>query len=50
MVIGVPKEIMHGEARVAATPETCASLLLTDIRCLLKKVLVWVRTFWMRLI
>ena len=27
MVIGVPKEIMHGEARVAATPETCASFI-----------------------
>lgn len=27
MVIGIPKEIMHGEARVAATPETCAKYL-----------------------
>ena len=24
MMIGIPKEIMHGEDRVAATPETCA--------------------------
>ncbi|WP_024467689.1 NAD(P) transhydrogenase subunit alpha [Treponema pedis] len=27
MIIGIPKEIMHGEDRVAATPETCASLV-----------------------
>ena len=26
MVIGIPKEIMHGEGRVAATPETVAKL------------------------
>lgn len=27
MIIGIPKEIMHGEDRVAATPETCALLV-----------------------
>lgn len=33
MIIGIPKEIMHGEDRVAATPETCESFWLrTDTR------------------
>ena len=27
MIIGVPKEIMHGERRVAATPETVAKFV-----------------------
>ena len=27
MIIGVPKEIMHGEARVAASPETCEAFV-----------------------
>ncbi|NLC32827.1 MAG: NAD(P) transhydrogenase subunit alpha [Clostridiales bacterium] len=27
MVIGIPKEIMHGENRVSATPDTCAKMI-----------------------
>ncbi len=27
MIIGIPKEIMHGEDRVSATPETCAKMV-----------------------
>lgn len=27
MIIGIPKEIMHGENRVSATPEICAKLI-----------------------
>ena len=27
MIIGIPKEIMHGERRVAATPETVAKFV-----------------------
>lgn len=27
MIIGVPKEIMHGEGRVSATPETVAKMV-----------------------
>ena len=37
MVIGVPKEIMHGEARVAATPETCASFIADGHSVLVEK-------------
>lgn len=27
MIIGIPKEIMHGENRVSATPDTCAKMI-----------------------
>lgn len=37
MIIGIPKEIMHGEDRVAATPETCALLVKDGHRVLVEK-------------
>ncbi len=37
MIIGVPKEIMHGEDRVAATPETCALLVKDGHKVLVEK-------------
>lgn len=37
MIIGVPKEIMHGEDRVAATPETCAILVKDGHKVLVEK-------------
>ena len=27
MIIGIPKEIMHGADRVSATPETCTTMV-----------------------
>ncbi|MBQ7623697.1 MAG: NAD(P)(+) transhydrogenase (Re/Si-specific) subunit alpha, partial [Clostridia bacterium] len=37
MVIGIPKEIMHGEGRVAATPETVAKLKADGCEVLVEK-------------
>ena len=37
MVIGIPKEIMHSEDRVSATPETCAKLIKDGHRVLVEK-------------
>ena len=37
MIIGVPKEIMHGEDRVSSTPETCASLIKDGHKVLVEK-------------
>lgn len=37
MIIGVPKEIMQGEARVAATPESCASFIADGHSVLVEK-------------
>ena len=37
MVIGIPKEIMRGENRVSATPETCAKLIADGHTVLVQK-------------
>lgn len=37
MIIGVPKEIMHGEARVAASPETVAKFVADGFTVLFEK-------------
>ena len=37
MVIGIPKEIMHGEGRVAAIPETVAKLKADGFEVLVEK-------------
>lgn len=37
MIIGIPKEIMHDEDRVAATPETCAKFIKDGHRVLVQK-------------
>ncbi|EGC76398.1 NAD(P) transhydrogenase subunit alpha [Treponema denticola] len=37
MIIGIPKEIMHGEDRVAATPETCELLVKDGHKVLVEK-------------
>ena len=37
MIIGVPKEIMHGEDRVSSTPETCAILIKDGHKVLVEK-------------
>ncbi len=37
MIIGIPKEIMHGEDRVAATPETCAILVKDGYKVLVEE-------------
>ncbi|PIE98513.1 MAG: NAD(P)(+) transhydrogenase (Re/Si-specific) subunit alpha [Treponema sp.] len=37
MIIGVPKEIMEGENRVAATPETCAAFVKDGHTMLIEK-------------
>lgn len=37
MIIGVPKEIMHGEARVAASPETCEAFVKDGHTVLVEK-------------
>ena len=37
MVIGIPKEIMRGENRVSATPDTCAKLIADGHRVLVQK-------------
>ena len=37
MVIGIPKEIMHGENRVSATPDTCAKLIADGHRVLVER-------------
>lgn len=37
MVIGIPKEIMAGEARVAATPETCEAFIKDGHSVILEK-------------
>ncbi|MGI6733759.1 MAG: hypothetical protein ACOX4J_06285 [Anaerovoracaceae bacterium] len=38
MIIGVPKEIMHGELRVSAIPETVAKLIEGGAEVLVEKV------------
>lgn len=37
MIIGIPKEIMHGENRVSATPETCAKMVADGHKVLVEK-------------
>ena len=37
MIIGIPKEIMHDEARVAATPETVAKFVNDGFEVLVEK-------------
>ena len=37
MIIGIPKEIMHDEARVAATPETVAKFVKDGFQVLVEK-------------
>lgn len=37
LTIGIPKEIMHGEARVSATPETVAKFVKDGFRVLLER-------------
>lgn len=37
MIIGIPKEIMHGEARVSATPETVALMVKDGHKVLVEK-------------
>lgn len=37
MIIGIPKEIMHGEGRVSATPETVKKLVADGRPSCLKK-------------
>ena len=37
MIIGIPKEIMHGEARVSATPETVAMMVKDGHKVLVEK-------------
>ena len=37
MIIGIPKEIMHDEARVAATPETVAKFVNEGFDVLVEK-------------
>ena len=37
MIIGVPKEIMHGEARVSATPETVAMMVRDGFKVLVER-------------
>ncbi len=37
MLIGIPKEIMHAENRVAATPETCKKLIADGHRVLVQQ-------------
>lgn len=37
LIIGIPKEIMHGEARVAATPETVSKFVKDGFRVLIQK-------------
>ena len=37
MIIGIPKEIMHDEARVAATPETVAKFVNEGFEVLVEK-------------
>ncbi|NLD35171.1 MAG: NAD(P) transhydrogenase subunit alpha [Clostridiales bacterium] len=37
MIIGIPKEIMHSENRVSATPDTCAKLIADGHRVLVEK-------------
>ncbi len=36
MIIGIPKEIMHGERRVAATPETVAKFVKDGVHVLVE--------------
>ena len=38
MIIGIPKEIMHEEARVAATPETVKKMVADGLTVLFEKV------------
>ena len=44
MIIGIPKEIMHDEARVAATPDSVKKYVADGHRYWWKKVPVWVRS------
>jgi NAD(P) transhydrogenase subunit alpha len=37
MIIGIPKEIMHGENRVSATPETVEKLVKDGATVLVEK-------------
>ena len=37
MIIGIPKEIMHGERRVAGTPETVAKFVKDGAKVLVEK-------------
>ncbi len=37
MIIGVPKEIMHGEARVSSTPETVKKMVADGFKVLVEK-------------
>ena len=37
MIIGIPKEIMHGEARVSATPETVAMMVRDGFKVLVER-------------
>lgn len=37
MIIGIPKEIMHGEARVASNPETVKKFIAAGMRVLVEK-------------
>ena len=37
MIIGIPKEIMHGEGRVSAIPETVAKLKADGYEVLVEK-------------
>ena len=37
MIIGIPKEIMRGENRVSATPESCAKLIADGHKVLVQQ-------------
>lgn len=37
MVVGIPREIMHGERRVSATPETVAKMVADGLRVLVER-------------
>ena len=37
MIIGIPKEIMHGENRVAAIPETVKKMVSDGFKVLVQK-------------
>ena len=48
LTFGIPKEIMHGERRVAAIPETVKKLVAGGAEVLVEKARVKVRIFPMR--
>lgn len=37
MIVGIPKEIMHDEARVAAIPDTVKKMVAAGMTVLLKR-------------